>query len=102
MNIQKLYSLLQTNTKKKKKNYPIKEHFTSKLCLTIFDGIKIAIQKSEPKKNLKYPCAYQHTHTHINTYKVAEERNKNNTNGKIIMMIDKRERKENALAYSPL
>ena len=42
------------------------------------------------------------THTHINTYTVVEERNKNNTNGKIIMMIDKRERKENALAYSPL
>ena len=33
---------------------------------------------------------------------VAEERNKNNTNGKITMMIDKRERKENALAYSLL
>ena len=39
---------------------------------------------------------------HINTHIVAEERNNNNTNGKITMMIDKRERKENALAYSPL
>ena len=42
------------------------------------------------------------THTHINTYTMAEERNKNNTNGKIIMMIDKKEREENTLAYSPL
>ena len=49
------------------------------------------------KKNLKYPYAY-----HINTHIVAEERNKNNTNGKITMMIDKRERKENILAYSLL
>ena len=39
---------------------------------------------------------------HINTHIVAKEKNKNNTNGKIIMMIDKRERKENALAYSLL
>ena len=39
---------------------------------------------------------------HINTRIGVEERNKNNTNGKITMMIDKRERKENALAYSPL
>ena len=39
---------------------------------------------------------------HINTHIVTEERNKNNTNGKIIMMIDEREREENALAYSPL
>ena len=61
MNIQKLYSLLQTNTQKKKKN-PIKEQFTSKLCPTIFKGIKIAIQKCE-QKNLKYPYAYQHTHS---------------------------------------
>ena len=61
MNIQKLYSLLQTNTKKKKKN-PIKEQFTSKLCPTIFNGIKIAIQKCE-QKNLKYPYVYQHTHS---------------------------------------
>ena len=59
MNIQKLYSLLQTNTKKKKKK-PIKEQFTSKLCPTIFNGIKIAIQKCE-QKNLKYPYAYKHT-----------------------------------------
>ena len=52
--------------------YPIKEHFASKLCLTVFlkkkklcltvfNGIKIAIQKSE-QQNLKYPYAYQHTH----------------------------------------
>ena len=61
MNIQKLYSLLQTYTKKKKK-IPIKEQFTSKLCPTIFNGIKTAIQKCE-QKNLKYPCAYQHTHS---------------------------------------
>ena len=61
MNIQKLYSLLQTNTPKKKKN-PIKDQFTSKLCPTIFNGIKIAIQKCE-QKNLKYPYAYQHTHS---------------------------------------
>ena len=40
---------------------------------------------------------------HINTHTMAEERNKNNTNGKIIiMMIDKREREENAIAYSLL
>ena len=39
---------------------------------------------------------------HINTHIVAEERNKNNTNGKITMMIDKRERKETALVYSLL
>ena len=39
---------------------------------------------------------------HINTQIVAEERNKNNTNDKIIMMIDKREKKENAIAYSLL
>ena len=58
MNIQKLYSLLQT---KKKKN-PIKEQFTSKLCPTIFKGIKIAIQKCE-QKNFKYPYAYQHTYS---------------------------------------
>ena len=38
----------------------------------------------------------------INTHIVAEERNKNNTNGKITMMIDKSKRKENALAYSLL
>ena len=38
----------------------------------IFNGIKIAIQKSE-QQNLKYPYAYQHAHI------VAEERNKNNT-----------------------
>ena len=31
---------------------------------------------------------------HIKTHIVAEERNKNNTNGKIIMMIDKRERRK--------
>ena len=31
---------------------------------------------------------------HINTHIVAEERNKNNTNGKITMMIDKREREK--------
>ena len=36
---------------------------------------------------------------HINAHIVAEKRNKNNTNGKITMMIDKRERKENALTY---
>ena len=40
---------------------------------------------------------------HINTQIVAEERKKKkNTNGKITMMIDKREREENALAYSLL
>ena len=39
---------------------------------------------------------------HINTHIVAKERNKNNTNGKITMMIDKGERKENPLAYSLL
>ena len=39
---------------------------------------------------------------HIDTHIVAEERNKNNTDGKIIMMIDEREREENALAYSLL
>ena len=39
---------------------------------------------------------------HINTQIMAEKRNKNNTNGKITMMIDKRKRKENALAYSLL
>ena len=61
----------------------------------IFNGIKIAIQKSE-QQNLKYPYAYQHAHI------VAKERNKNNNNGKIIMMIDKREREENALTYSLL
>ena len=31
---------------------------------------------------------------HINTHIVTKERNKNNTNGKITMMIDKRERKK--------
>ena len=30
----------------------------------------------------------------INTHIVAEERNKNNTNGKITMMINKREREK--------
>ena len=39
---------------------------------------------------------------HINTHIVAEERNKNNTNGKITIMIDKGERKENVFAYSLL
>ena len=38
----------------------------------------------------------------INTHIVTEERNKNNTNGKITMMIDKREREENAPSYSLL
>ena len=64
MNIQKLYSLVQKNTKNVYIYiyiYPIKEHFASKLCLTVFNGIKIAIQKSE-QQNLKYPYAYQHTH----------------------------------------
>ena len=95
MNIQKLYSLVYKNKKKKKKVYiyPIKEHFASKLCPTIFNGIKITIQKSE-QQNLKYPSA------------LAEERNKNNTNGKIIIMIDERERErereENTLTYSLL
>ena len=93
MNIQKLYSLLQKNTKKKKN--PIKEHFASKLCLMISNGIKIAIQKNE-QQNLKYPYAYQHAQT------MEEERNKNNIKGKITMMIDKKESKENALAYSLL
>ena len=51
MNIQKLYSLLLTNTKKKKKKNLIKEQFTSKLFPTIFDRIKIAIQKCEQKKS---------------------------------------------------
>ena len=36
---------------------------------------------------------------HINTHTVEEERNKNNTDGKIIMMIDKRERKRRKCAY---
>ena len=58
MNIQKLYSLLQINTKKKKN--PIKEQFTSKLYSMIFNGIKIAIRKCE-QQNLKYPYAHQHT-----------------------------------------
>ena len=31
---------------------------------------------------------------HINTHIVAEERNKNNTNGKITTLIDKRERRK--------
>ena len=88
MNIQKFIVYYR------KKN-PIKEQFTSKLCPTIFNGIKIAIQKCEQKKILN-------TLMHINTHIVAEERNKNNTNGKITMMIDKRERKENILAYSLL
>ena len=39
---------------------------------------------------------------HINTQIVAEERNKNNIDGKITMMIDKRERKENGLTHSLL
>ena len=39
---------------------------------------------------------------HINTHIVAEEMNKNNTNGKITMMIDKKEKNENALTYSLL
>ena len=89
MNIQKIYSLLQ-----KKKN-PIKEQFTSKLCPTIFNGIKIAIQKCEQKKNLKYPYAYHNTHS-------GKRKKENYTNGKITIMIDKRERKENVLAYSLL
>ena len=59
MNMQKLYSLLQIIPKKKN---PIKEQFTSKLCPTIFNGIKIAIQKCE-QKNLKYSYAYQHSHS---------------------------------------
>ena len=44
-----------------KKN-PIKQQFTSKLCSTIFNGIKIAIKKCE-QKYPKYPYAYQHTHS---------------------------------------
>ena len=39
---------------------------------------------------------------YINTHIVTEERNKNNTNDKITIMIDKRERKENVFAYSLL
>ena len=40
---------------------------------------------------------------HINTYTHSGRRkNKDNTNVKIIMMIDKREREENAIAYSLL
>ena len=63
MNIQKLYSLLQINTKYIYIYiYTVKEQFASKLSPTIFNGIKIAIQKCE-QKNLKYPCAYQHTHS---------------------------------------
>ena len=31
---------------------------------------------------------------HINTHIVTKERNKNNTNGKITMMIDKREKRK--------
>ena len=61
----------KTKQKKSIYIYPIKEHFASKLCLTVFlkkkklcltvfNGIKIAIQKSE-QQNLKYPYAYQHT-----------------------------------------
>ena len=60
MNMQKLYSLLQIIPKKKKN--PIKEQFTSKLYLTIFNGIKIAIRKCE-QQNLKYLYAYQHTNS---------------------------------------
>ena len=63
MNIQKLYSLLQINTKYIYIDiYTVKEQFTSKLCPTIFNGIKIAIQKCE-QKNLKYPYAYRYTHS---------------------------------------
>ena len=61
---------------------------------TIFNGIKIAIQKFDKK--------ISNTFMHINTHILAEERNKNNINDKITMMINKRERKENALAHSLL
>ena len=38
---------------------------------------------------------------HINTHTMAKERNKNNTNGKRIMMREReRERRKCALAYS--
>ena len=47
------------------------------------------------KKNLKYPYAYHNTHS-------GKRKKENYTNGKITIMIDKRERKENVLAYSLL
>ena len=39
---------------------------------------------------------------HINTHIVAEERNKNNTNGKITMMNDKREKKKCTFIFTSL
>ena len=83
----KNYIVYYRQIPKKKKN-PIKEHFATKLCLTIFYGIKIAIQKKVNNKILN-------THMHINTHTMAKERNKNNTNDKRIMMRE-REREENA------
>ena len=57
MNIQKFIVYYR-----KKKN-PIKEQFTSKLCPTIFNGIKIAIQKCEQKKILNTLMHIISTHT---------------------------------------
>ena len=38
----------------------------------------------------------------INTHIVVEERNKNNTNGKITMMIDKREKRKCTCIFTSL
>ena len=56
------YIVYYRQIQKKKKKKSIKKHFASNLCPMIFHGIKIAIQKSE-QQNLRYPYAYQHTHT---------------------------------------
>ena len=54
-----IFFFIQIQKKKKKKS--IKEQFTSKLCPTIFNGIKIAIQKCE-NKILNTPiCISTHT-----------------------------------------
>ena len=45
----------------KKKKKSIKEQFTSKLCPTIFNGIKIAIQKCENKILNTPVCISRHT-----------------------------------------
>ena len=39
---------------------------------------------------------------HINTHTVTEERNKNNTNGKITMMNDKREKRKCTYIFTSL
>ena len=59
MNMQNYIVYYRQIQKKKKKS--IKEQFTSKLCPTIFNGIKIAIQKCE-NKILNTPiCISTHT-----------------------------------------